>query len=84
MKKKNMGRIKGWIKKYKTKKYTEWRHISLPKAIVVQETKGAGWYIFYIANLKSRKGWVKTIGHDWFRQKAEQKAVAWMRKHPKG
>ena len=79
-----MPKIKGWKKKYETKKYTEWKHNNLPKAVIVQETKGAGWYIFYLANTKSRMGQVKTIGHDWRRKNAEEKAINWMKRHSNG
>jgi len=37
--------IKFWNKESERKDYTEWKHTSLPKAVVVQETQGSGWYI---------------------------------------
>ena len=79
-----MENIKYWTKEDETKDYTEWKHISLPKAIVVQETPGSGWYVFELQDVNSRKGDVRTIDHDRYRQNAEEKAMEWMRVHPNG
>ena len=76
--------IKFWNKESETKDYTEWKHTSLPKVVVVQETQGSGWYVYLLKNINSRTGDVRTLDHDWYRQNAEEKAIKWMRAHPNG